>query len=111
MRVVVGDVIQLSTNQVGIVVDVNGGHPERPVVRLFDAKNAGSQLAPELDLAKHREVCISRIIKTGPICRRPADQWEEESGFASPGTRGKMKPNGPENGSPNTSRPRRRHPS
>lgn len=75
MQVLVGDVIELSTNQLGIVVDVNGGHPERPVVRLFNGEEAGSQLARELDLAKHSDVGISRIVEPWHACRHRQGEW------------------------------------
>lgn len=57
-----GDIVLLSNRKMGVVVDVNGGEPARPVVRLFDSEASGSQLCPELDLTKHAEITIDRVI-------------------------------------------------
>lgn len=57
-----GDIVELTTNQTGIVVDINRDRPERPVVRLFQTDVAESQYSPELDLAKHEEIGVRRLI-------------------------------------------------
>lgn len=61
-----GDIVVLSNNKIGVVVDVNGGEPARPIIRLFETEAAGSQFSPELDLAKHVEIAIDRVIP--PSC-------------------------------------------
>lgn len=57
-----GDIVLLTDQRIGVVVDVNGGKPARPIIRLFDSDAPGSQLSPELDLAKHEGVAIDRVI-------------------------------------------------
>lgn len=59
-----GDVVILSNRQRGIVVDLNGNDPLRPVVRLFQSGIRGSQFCPELDLAKRSDIGIASVVPT-----------------------------------------------
>ncbi|MDH7577685.1 MAG: HD-GYP domain-containing protein [Bacillota bacterium] len=58
--------VQLNTGEIGIVADVNRGRQHRPVVRiLFDANLREIRDFHEIDLAKHENIFISRLLAPG----------------------------------------------
>lgn len=58
--------VQLNTGEIGIVVDVNRGRQHRPVVRvLFDGNLQEIPGFHEIDLAKHENIYIARVLAPG----------------------------------------------
>ncbi len=58
--------VQLNTDEIGIVVDVNRGRQHRPVVRiLFGADREESAGLYEIDLAKHENIFIAKVLAPG----------------------------------------------
>lgn len=64
----IGTVVQLSTGDIGVVVDVNREYPTRPVVRIvFDARKKRIVNIHEVDLSKLSTVVITRSLGEAEI--------------------------------------------
>lgn len=58
--------VQLNTSEIGIVVDVNKKCRHRPIVRvLFNAELKETPEFREIDLAKHKNIFITRVLVQG----------------------------------------------
>lgn len=64
----IGSVVELSTGEIGVVVDVNKEMPTRPVVRLvFDRQALRLQRPHEVDLSKFTTVVVSKVLNESDI--------------------------------------------
>lgn len=64
----IGSVVELSTGELGVVVDINKEAPTRPVVRLvFDRYGARMQRPHEVDLSKYSTVIVSKSLSEEAI--------------------------------------------
>lgn len=64
----IGSVIELSTGEVGVVVDVNKEAPTRPIVRLvFDRYGCLLQRPQEVDLSKYSTVIVTKSLSEEAI--------------------------------------------
>jgi HD-GYP domain-containing protein (c-di-GMP phosphodiesterase class II) len=64
----VGSVVELSTGELGVVVDVNKATPSRPIVRLiFDRYGKRLQHPYEVDLSKYSTVIVTKTLQEEAI--------------------------------------------
>lgn len=64
----VGSVVELSTGEIGVVVDVNKEAPNRPIVRLvFDRCGKRLQHPYEVDLSKYSTVVVTKTLQEEAI--------------------------------------------
>lgn len=57
-----GASVRLNTNEIGVVVDQNLSMPTRPVVRLFDESEFGSNKIKEYNMVEKRTVFIQEVL-------------------------------------------------
>lgn len=57
-----GVTVRLSTGEIGVVVDQNLSMPTRPVVRVFEEAEAGSEKGKEYDLVENRTLFITEVL-------------------------------------------------
>lgn len=63
-----GSMVNLSTGEIGVVVDVNRGQHTRPVVRiLFDQNLRKLEMTKEMDLSKYPDLFITKILREDQI--------------------------------------------
>jgi len=64
----IGSVVELSTKEVGVVVDVNKEAPSRPIIRLvFDRYGNRLQRPHEVDLSKYTTVIVTKSLSEEAI--------------------------------------------
>ncbi|WP_407308637.1 HD-GYP domain-containing protein [Desulfosporosinus sp. SB140] len=57
-----GVTVRLNTDEIGVVVDQNLSMPARPIVRVFDESEFGSNAAKEYDMVEKRTIFIEEVI-------------------------------------------------
>lgn len=57
-----GVTVRLNTGEIGVVVDQNPSMPVRPIVRVFDESEFGSNVVKEYDMVEKRTIFIEEVI-------------------------------------------------
>ena len=57
-----GVTVRMNTNEIGVVVDQNLSMPARPVVRVFDESEFGSNVVKEYDMVEKRTIFIQEVL-------------------------------------------------
>ncbi|PDO09515.1 MAG: hypothetical protein BLM47_12165 [Candidatus Reconcilbacillus cellulovorans] len=75
----IGMTVTLSTGETGVVVDLNAGLPDRPVVRIFrDAEGVELSQPYELDLSKKLNVVVTGVDEYDLLAERSEEAAGEE---------------------------------